>query len=459
LKKQAETTKLIKAEHAREERNRLTATKRKLNFDAEATKKASTLRESKRLKTSIKSYDKENAPPTTQKNAHLNNRAPLANITHVTNVESNTVESNTGIHVQPSTSYLGEVSDKLPDTTATNTELEYVPIISYKSLLKMIQFCFSSREQMPDKQPYADSSKTVSLIVDGQFTDYALRVAEKKLKAFGQQKYTRTWYDPELMDQSEILNFMSELWFSFTLRINGINATHLSKKFKTSDVSKSASNFNQANVEINNRIALLSQTLWELIPLDKKDELLRHNYGSGDAFSSNKLDSKKLAWDILLRFSANVNNYIVFPAAKTIAFQYCSSMLNIMLKIVETVKLTNENYNSFQEWLFDLSKKFGSKEADIGEMIVKLLFAISFKYDSPVSNIKYIALEQSVINATPVCTCPSSANTLYTNQNKVMKFISLTEQFKFLTQSNSLSIHRLTFDCLISWFKSVCYFF
>jgi hypothetical protein len=430
LKKQAETFKLIKNQvekRASEESNRLTTSKRKFNSDAESTKKASTLRESKRFKTSINSFDKENAPPTTQKNTHLNNREPLANITHFKTVESNTIESSTYLKVEPSTSRLSEESGKLPEITTTNTELEYVPIVSYKSLLKMIQFCL-----LP---------KTVSLIGDGQFTDYALKVAEKKLKAFSQQtKNARTWYDPELMDQNEILNFMSELWFSFTIRINCIQATQ--------------SNFNQANVEINTRIAILSQTLWELIPLDKKDELLRHVYGSGYVFSSNKSDTKKLEWDILLRFLANVNNHIVFPVGETIAFQYCASILNIMLKIVETVELTNESYIKFQEWLIDLSKKVGSKEAGIGEMIVKLLFAIAFKYDSPVSNIKFIAKEQSVINS---MICPSSTNTLlYTNQNKNLKLITLSEKFKFLTQSNSLSIHRLTFDCLISWFKSVC---
>jgi hypothetical protein len=107
LKKKAEAIELIKNQvekRASEERNRLAATKRKLNFDAEATKKASTLRESKRLKTSINSFDKENATLTTQNNAHLNNREPLANVTHVKNAESNTMESNTGIEVQPSTS-------------------------------------------------------------------------------------------------------------------------------------------------------------------------------------------------------------------------------------------------------------------------------------------------------------------------------------------------------------------
>ena len=433
MKKQAETTELIKNQLEREERNGLTATKRKLISDAESTEEASTSSGSKRLK----KCEKENLPQTTQKNAYLNSRAPLAIITHFKNAESNTMESS---QFQSRTSYL---RDKLLEIAKKNSELEYVLMkfgsISYKSPLKRIQLYFSSREQMLDKQPYADSSKNASLIGDGQFTDYALRVAEKKLKAFGQQKHTRTWYDPELMDQNEILYFMSELWFLFTLRINGMQ-----------------SNFNQANIEINNRIAILCQTLWELVPLDKKDELLRHNYGSGDAFSSNKLDSKKLAWDILLRFSANVNNYIAFPAAKTIAFQYCASILNIMLKIVETVELTNESYIKLQEWLIDLSKQVGSKEADIGEMIVKLLFAIAFKYDSPVSNIKYIALEQSVINATPVCTCPSSTNTFYKFFNKILEFVSLNEQFKFVTQSNSLNIHRLTFYCLISWFKSVC---
>ena len=64
LKKKTETIELTKkqSKQALEENNRLT-TKRKHNFDAEPTKEASTSRESKRLKPSLKSRDKENAPP------------------------------------------------------------------------------------------------------------------------------------------------------------------------------------------------------------------------------------------------------------------------------------------------------------------------------------------------------------------------------------------------------------
>jgi hypothetical protein len=226
------------------------------------------------------------------------------------------------------------------------------------------------------------------------------------------------------------------------------NTTHISKKIKLNIQTPPATNFNPISVATNNRITHLAQTLWSLMPENKKDQLFISE-------TCIKTEFRQLTWNLLLHLLSNVKHYIAYPSTQVIAFKFCSSILNLIYAIIESVKLTNENYEYCQEWLVDLAKKAGSKEADIAKDIVKLLYAISVKCDSPVSNVKYMALELSVINATPVCTCPSSVNTLYTNQNRNLKYIGLTEQFKFLNQTNASDIHSLTFECLNSWFKSV----
>ena len=142
------------------------------------------------------------------------------------------------------------------------------------------------------------------------------------------------------------------------------------------------------------------------------------------------------------------------PANKA-ALQLCTSLLKLMLYLVERVSLADANYESFEQWLVDLAKLDVSKEHDIAETIAKLLLTVTTKSYSPVHSVKSIASEQLAINAPHVITCLRSGPPLYNTQTKMLKFIGLTQQFKFLTPSNSYAIHAITYECLTSWFASV----
>ena len=261
----------------------MTSTKRKLSFEqvdsAKTTTTTTLSRESKRFKTTV-SQDKENNIAT-EKKAHSSKREAFANLT---NTASDKMEPH--------------VSDALAQHSAfINAEFECEPIVSFQASLKMVQLSFCTNQHSAVKVHEEDCLKIVHLLSDHTFIDYMLHVVENKLNSLTTTSQIEV-YDPESLDQSELFDTMSDLWFSFVTRINAENPI----KNKKVTASPGTTDY----IDSLNKITMLTQTLCKLIPPNRIGEFFSRNQGD---HSWDKNKTKKSAWSLLLKLLSNAKFY------------------------------------------------------------------------------------------------------------------------------------------------------
>jgi hypothetical protein len=413
LNKYDATSKLISnhiEDYIRQERRGLSATKRKLCFDVSSVSSNA----SKRLRSSNKE-NHENSVNVNATKAATSKRTPFSNLANI---------------ALPTEQPLANTSQFKPSQAFTNIEFEFTPTISFKSCLKLVHLQFCSKE--PVALTSTPNKTLVELLINPKLLDYTLKVCEKKLDGL-KSRQKNSIYDPELLNQAELHAVLADLWFGFTTRITGLSSGILAKK----DADTLSSRFKPEFLANNNKMTQLCSILWEL----SSDQLL---------------PTQPSTWQLLQSLASTTKLYSNCDTKNTKAFTLCTSLLKLMLQIVESSHLlTADNYKSFEEWLIELAKKPQSDQSDIGEMIVRLLLGIAARTESPITTLKSIAFEQSVINLQPICTCVSSDSSIYTYQTKSLKIISMTEQFRFLTPTNSLQIHVITHESLISWLRAV----
>ena len=185
----------------------------------------------------------------------------------------------------------------------------------------------------------------------------------------------------------------------------------------------------------------MAKKLWRFIPTES-------------LLSTNKKDLKQIVWNLLLNLMDSVKMYSS-QIESNANIKLIHSMLELIYEIVQVVKLNDENYEQMDTFLESFTKNKISSKENLGEVIAKLLLVISINTDSALSPIKCMALEQSVVNSTTNTNTSEKSTPIYDSQNKFLNSSSITNQFKFITQANSLSIHRITHESLNDWLKSL----